>query len=208
MVQKKLKNKIYDTRIILFIKITIIFKNSLKRRIVIILYKFPFISLHNLKNKLYLKVNMVYSFLLLHITPKILIIDFIVFMMYNNYKVLKMFIKRNELIAVYVNVSWKTSFSIQEYLAFEEFIKKEYFKKGNRLIILLTDSCEDIFPSKIKFLINPKEGEIKCPQGIGVKEVYDYLSLIMNKVLFEELSDLTHQYFNFLDSQNNIEIDL
>ncbi len=124
-------------------------------------------------------------------------IVFCLFILYNEIKEGKMFIKKNDLVAIYVHVSWKTSFSYEEYCEYEKFMQFEYFKKGDPMRILLTDSTPSIFNKEIHYIYDKEKQIIKCPEGIGVKESYKHLQECMSQSMLDELSKLTQKYFDY-----------
>lgn len=107
-----------------------------------------------------------------------------------------MFIKLNVLVAVFVNVSWKTTFDFDEFNEFLEFLKIDYARSGDQLKIILSDSLPKELSHDIEYNYDPKTNTISCPNGIGVKENYDYLTSIMSPEYIKKFSDATHRFFN------------
>lgn len=107
-----------------------------------------------------------------------------------------MFIKLNVLVAVFVNVSWKTTFDFDEFNEFLEFLKIDYARSGDQLKVILSDSLPKELSHDIEYNYDPKTNTISCPKGIGVKENYDYLTSIMSPEYIKKFSDATHRFFN------------
>lgn len=117
-----------------------------------------------------------------------------------------MYIKINTLIAVYVYVSWKTSFSCEEFFDYQNFMQLEFYRKGNPLKILLSDSMPELYNKEIKYVYNQKDHIIHCPKGVGVEETTQYLKSTMDDKTIEEFSALTHKFFNEKYHNNKNEI--
>lgn len=117
-----------------------------------------------------------------------------------------MFIKRNDLVAIYIHVSWKTSFSFEEYYDYERFMQFEYLKKGDPMRILLSDGIPAVYNKEIHYIYDNEQQMIKCPDGIGVKESYEHLRECMSQNMIDDLSECTHQYFDYKYPNDDLQL--
>lgn len=108
-----------------------------------------------------------------------------------------MYININTLIAVYINVSWKTSISYGEFSEYQRFLQFMFLKKGDPLKILLTENNIDLTNKQIHYIFDNNNEKIRCPENISVKESHDYLRKTLSDETFDELSNYSHKYFDY-----------
>ena len=108
-----------------------------------------------------------------------------------------MYIKLNTLVAIYVHVSWKTSFSFQEFADYKQYMQHIYLQHGDPMKILLSDNIPKEYNKEIDYIFDKENQIIKCPKGIGVKESYEYLQKVMSQSKIDELSKNTQKYFDY-----------
>lgn len=115
-----------------------------------------------------------------------------------------MYININTLIAVYINVSWKTTISYNEFLNYQSFLQLSFLNNGEQLKVLLKENLPEPYNKQIHYIFDNENKKISCPPNIGVKESYDFLKQTMNEETFNKFSDLTHQYFDCRYPQKEI----
>ena len=107
-----------------------------------------------------------------------------------------MYIKLNTLVAIYVHVSWQTSFSFKEFADYTQFMQTIYWRHGEPMRILLSDSLPKEYDEDIHYIFDSEKQVIRCPDGIGVKESYQYLQKVLPQSNIDELSKNTQRYFD------------
>ena len=115
-----------------------------------------------------------------------------------------MYININTLIAVYINVSWKTTISYNEFLNYQSFLQLSFLNNGEQLKVLQKENLPEPYSKQIHYIFDNENEKISCPPNIGVKESYDFLKQTMNEETFNKFSDLTQQYFDCRYPQKEI----